>query len=77
MFSRDRPETNSITWKMIFSSTFTVSASWVPAGSEYDLWETQSQALYEECLNESLKMMHIARQGIMCTFSERVFLHVL
>lgn len=77
MFSRDVPKTNSKTWKLTFSSRYTVPASWVPAGSDYDLQETQSLALYEECLNKSLRMMTIVRQSMMCTFSEHVCLHVL
>ena len=70
MFSRERPETHSKTWKLTFNSTFTVSTSWILAGFEYDLQETQSLTLHEGCLNESLRIMHVTRQSIMCTFSE-------
>lgn len=70
MFSRERPETHSKTWKLTFSSTSIVSTSWVPASFEYNLRETQSLAPREGCVNERLRIVHIARQSITCTFSE-------
>lgn len=52
MFSGERPETHSKTWKLTFSSTFTASTGWVPAGFEYNLWETRSLVLHEGYLDE-------------------------
>lgn len=70
MFSRERPETHSKTWNLTFSSTFTVSTSWAPAGFGYNFWETQSLALHEGCLDESPRITHIAGRSITCAFSE-------